>query len=46
MKIGIYCYLTADFLTKFLQKCSLSGPLQNTSFFYYNLLIWFDLGNQ
>ena len=27
MKIGIYCYLIADILTKVLQKCSLSGPL-------------------
>ena len=32
MKIGIYCYLIADILTKLLQKCPLSGPLQNISF--------------
>ena len=24
-----YCYLTADILTKVLQKCSLSSPLRN-----------------
>ena len=30
MKIGIYCYLIADILTKFLWKCSLSNPLPNT----------------
>ena len=29
---GIHCYLTADILTKVLQKCSLSGPLPNSSF--------------
>ena len=28
---GIYCYLTADILTKVLQKCSLSSPLPNVS---------------
>ena len=27
MKIGIYCYLIEDILTKVVQKCSLSGPL-------------------
>ena len=27
VEIGIYCYLTADILTKVLQKCSLSSPL-------------------
>ena len=27
VKIGIYCYLTVDILTKVLQKCSLSSPL-------------------
>ena len=32
MKIGIYCCLIADILTKILQKCSLSGPLQNIPF--------------
>ena len=26
VEIGIYCYLTADILTKVLQKCSLSSP--------------------
>ena len=29
VEIGDYCCLTADFLTKVLQKCSLSGPLPN-----------------
>ena len=38
MKIGIYCRLIADILTKVLQKCSLSVPLQNIPFFY-NLLV-------
>ena len=38
MKIGIYCYLIADILTKLLQKCSLIGPLPNISFLS-NLLI-------
>ena len=32
VKIGIYCYLTADILTKFSQKCSVSFPLPNTPF--------------
>ena len=32
MKIDIYCYLIADFMTKHLLKCSLSGPLPNLSF--------------
>ena len=32
MKIGIFCYLIADILTKVLQKCSLRGPLQNIPF--------------
>ena len=32
MKIGIYCYLIADILTKLLQKCSLSGLQPNISF--------------
>ena len=27
-----YCYLTADILTKVLQKCSLSSPIPNISF--------------
>ena len=29
VEIGLYCYLTADILTKVLQKCSLSSPLPN-----------------
>ena len=29
MKIGVYCYLTADILTKNLQKYSLNSPLPN-----------------
>ena len=33
LKIGLYCYLTADILTKVLQKCSLSSPLSNILFF-------------
>ena len=32
VKINIYCYLTADTLTKGLQKCFLSSPLRNVSF--------------
>ena len=31
VEIGIYCYLTADILTKVLQKCSSSSPLQDIS---------------
>ena len=34
VKIGPYFYLTADILTKVLQKCSLSSPLQNISFLF------------
>ena len=29
VNIEMYCYLTADILTKVLQKCSLSIPLPN-----------------
>ena len=29
IKVGLYFYLTADILTKVLQKCSLSSPLPN-----------------
>ena len=29
VKVGLYVYLTADILTKVLQKCSLSSPLPN-----------------
>ena len=32
MKIGIYCYLRSDILTKVLEKCSLSSPLLYISF--------------
>ena len=39
MKLGIYCYLIADILTKVLQKCSLCGFLQNIPF-CCNFLIW------
>ena len=39
MKIGIYCCLIADILTKVLQKWSFSGLLQSIPFFC-NLLIW------
>ena len=31
VKTEIYCYLTADILTKVLQKCSFSSPLPNLS---------------
>ena len=31
LKIGIYCYLTADILKNVLQKCFLSSPLPNIS---------------
>ena len=30
VKVGLYCYLIADILTKDLQRCSLSSPLPNT----------------
>ena len=29
VKVGLYFYLTADILTKVLQKCALSSPLPN-----------------
>ena len=29
VEIGIYCYLTADIMTKVLQKCFLGSPLSN-----------------
>ena len=29
VKVGLYCYLIADILTKVLQKCSLNSPLPN-----------------
>ena len=29
VKIGLYCYLIADILTKVLQSCSLNSPLPN-----------------
>ena len=29
VKIGLYFYFAVDILTKVLQKCSLSSPLQN-----------------
>ena len=32
VKVGLYCYLTADILTQALQKCLLSGNLLNISF--------------
>ena len=38
MKIGIYCCLIVDILTKVSWKCSLSGPLQNIHI-YYNLFV-------
>ena len=33
VKIEIYCYPTADILTKVLQKCLLSGPPPSISFY-------------
>ena len=32
VKIGLYCYVTADILTTVLQKCFLRRPLSNISF--------------
>ena len=29
VKVGLYCYLIADILTKVLQRCSLNSPLPN-----------------
>ena len=40
LKIGIYCYLMVDILTKVLQKCSLSSPLPNI--FSFVLICEFD----
>ena len=38
MKNVIYCHLTADVLTKVLQKYSLSSPLPNKSFLSKSLI--------
>ena len=46
VKIGLYCYLTADILTKVLQKCSLSSPLANISFLSNPLNLISCHGNQ
>ena len=46
MKIGIYCYLTADILTNVLQKCFLSGPPLNISFLSKPLNLIGCHGNQ
>ena len=46
MKIGIYCCLIADILTKVLQKCSLSCPLQNIHFLFQPLNVVSYHGNQ
>ena len=42
MKIDIFCYFTADILTKFFWKCLLSGPLPNIYFLSkpLNLIGW------
>ena len=37
VRIGIYCYFTADILIKVLQKCSLFSPLPNVSFWSEHL---------
>ena len=37
VEIGIYCCLTADILTKVLQKCSLSSPLLNGLKYVYRI---------
>ena len=46
MKIGIYCHVIADILTKLLQKCSLSGPLSNLPFLLLPLNLIGYNGNQ
>ena len=47
VKIGFYCYVTADILTtKILQKCSLSNPLPNISFLSKPLNLIGCHGNQ
>ena len=45
-KNNIYYYLIADILTKVLQKCSLSGPLPNVSYFSNPLNLIGCHGNQ
>ena len=32
VNIGVYCYFTADLLTKSLKKCTFSSPLPDISF--------------
>ena len=34
VKVGLYCYLAADILTKVLQKYSLSSPVPNMRILY------------
>ena len=46
MKIGIYCYLTADTLIKNFQECWLSGPLPNIYFLSKPLNLIRCRGNQ
>ena len=46
VKIGLYCYLTADILTRALQKCSLSSPLPNILFLSKSLNLIGCYGNR
>ena len=46
VEIGIYLYVTADILTKDLQKCSWSGPLPPIWILSKSLILIGCYGNQ
>ena len=46
VKIEIYCYLTADILTKILQKCLFSGSPPSISFYSKPLSLIGRRGNR
>ena len=46
VKVGLYFYLTADILTKVIQKCSLSSPLPNIWILSKSLNLIGCYGNQ
>ena len=46
VKIGLYCYVTANILTIILQKCFLSSPLPNISFLAKHLTLFGCHSNQ
>ena len=46
VKIGLYCFVTADIFTNILQKCPLNSPLPNISFLSNSLNLIGCHGNQ